>query len=333
MNTNDQRGEQELEEEVREDRRELAEVKKLEEQIEEREEEHEDELRRLQHEGKYHLEMVVNGTPVAVEADPDKPLEAAIVAALEKSHNVGQPPDKWILRDQAGADLERNRTPESYGFPSGTRLFLSLDAGIGGNRGIEQYVDPAVTRAKYEAEIAEYRQFEQRYRRRGWLMLRTEFPIVVVGLAAAHLRPAPIVTGVLLDYTNYDAAPPSVRLVNPFTEEPYTAKDVPTPVLQRRDDLAAAAAAASGSAQQLLYAPLMQAATPEEIPFLCITGVREYHEHPAHSGDAWELHRPAGAGKLCRLLEIIFELGVKPLTYGFNLSLVTQITMQPPAAA
>jgi hypothetical protein len=334
MATDDEARERELEADIRQDHRELAVAEAVEEraeerveQIEERVEALEAELRRLRHEGRYHLEIIVNGTPAAVAGSDDAPLETFIVAALDKTDNIGQPPDKWTLKDEAQAPLDRTRSPESYGFPSGTRLFLSLDAGVGGVRGAEQFVDPAVSKAKFEAEVAEYRALEAAYRLRGWILLRAEFPTAVVGLAAAHLRPAPFVTAVSLDYTNYDAVPPSVRLVNPFTEEPYAFKDLPTMLFQFRPEFVAAAAAAG----QIPYARLMQGDTPESIPFLCIPGVREYHQHPAHSGDAWELHRAAGAGKMCRIVEIIYELGVKPIAYG--ISLITQVQMMAPTAA
>jgi hypothetical protein len=71
--------------------------------------------------------------------------------------------------------------------------------------------------------------------------------------------------------------------------------------------------------------PLMQSYGPEEVPFLCLAGVREYHEHPGHSGDAWELHRAAGAGRLARILEIIDTYGIRPLG-GYNINLVPQIS-------
>jgi hypothetical protein len=79
--------------------------------------------------------------------------------------------------------------------------------------------------------------------------------------------------------------------------------------------------------------PFMQAYGPDEVPFLCLAGVREYHEHPGHSGDIWEFHRISGAGRLVRLLEIIHRYGVEPLQ-GFNVQLVPQISLkygQPPA--
>jgi hypothetical protein len=80
-----------------------------------------------------------------------------------------------------------------------------------------QYTDPSVSRLKFEREIAEYRSLGGQYRSLGWLLVEAEFPRVLVALAAAKLNPAPVVMGVAFDYTNYDAAPPSVKIVNPFT--------------------------------------------------------------------------------------------------------------------
>ena len=71
--------------------------------------------------------------------------------------------------------------------------------------------------------------------------------------------------------------------------------------------------------------PYMQAHHPDEIPFLCLAGVREYHDHPAHSGDVWELHRRGGAGRLVRLLEIVDRYGLSPIA-GLNVQLVPQVS-------
>ena len=72
--------------------------------------------------------------------------------------------------------------------------------------------------------------------------------------------------------------------------------------------------------------PLMQAYGPDDIPFLCLAGVREYHDHPAHSGDVWELHRASGAGRMVRLIEIIHRFGIEPII-GFGVQLVPQIRL------
>jgi hypothetical protein len=189
-----------------------------------------------------------------------------------------------------------------------------------------QFVDPQVSRAKFDRELAEYWQLEADYRRRGWLLIRAEFPLVLVVLAAPQLAPPAIVTGVAFDYTNYDMLPPSVRLVDSFTGEPYMANELPTylkraveaggpPIPNLQLPLGA-------QARLISQQPLMQWYGPEDIPFLCIAGVREYHEHPGHSGDAWELHRRSGAGRLVRLLETIAKYGVQPISE-------YQISLQP----
>ena len=77
---------------------------------------------------------------------------------------------------------------------------------------------------------------------------------------------------------------------------------------------------------------LMQAHSPEDLPFLCIAGVKEYHDHPGHSGDPWELHRSAGEGRLVRLLEVISKYGLDPVT-AFHVNLVPQVSFsfsEPP---
>jgi hypothetical protein len=165
----------------------------------------------------------------------------------------------------------------------------------------EQFADPTVSK--------------------GWLLLEAKFPTVVVVLAAAHLRPPAIVVGVRFDYTSYDALPPSVRLINPFTREPYTFQELPTQLLRALPPQTVELPGAPAGLQVQGAQPLMQAHNPEDIPFLCVAGTREYHNHPAHSGDAWELHRMTGAGRLVRLLELIHTYGVGSIRgYGVQLT-------------
>ena len=68
----------------------------------------------------------------------------------------------------------------------------------------------------------------------------------------------------------------------------------------------------------------MQAYGQDDIPFLCLAGVREYHEHPAHSGDHWELHRPSGTGRLIRLIEIISKYGLETID-GLSVQIIPKI--------
>jgi hypothetical protein len=191
---------------------------------------------------------------------------------------------------------------------------------------VSQFVDPSVSESKFEAEVEDYRRLDSEFRSRGWFLLEAKFPIVQVLLAAPQLKPAAIVTAVRFDYSNYDAEPPSVRLVDPFSGEPYLAKDLPTS-LNRSVGMKQALAIPGfpgGAVRLNQLQPLMQAAAPDDVPFLCIAGVREYHGHPAHSGDSWELHRSSGAGRLVRLLDVINRYGVEPIR-AYNVQLVPQV--------
>ena len=81
-----------------------------------------------------------------------------------------------------------------------------------------------------------------------------------------------------------------------------------------------------GKAQLDTAQDLMQAHSPEDLPFLCIPGVKEYHDHPGHSGDPWEIHRSAGEGRLVRLLDVISKYGLEPVK-DFHVNLTPQVTL------
>lgn len=189
-----------------------------------------------------------------------------------------------------------------------------------------QFADPTVSRTKFDRELSEYRALADEYRQRGWFLVHAEFPRVVVAFATAQVKPAAVIVAAAFDFTNYDAVPPSVRLVNPFTDEPYQLKNLPTHLNRALPPQLIPLPGANDGAHLTVDAaqPYMQAHSPDAIPFLCVAGVREYHEHPAHSGDVWELHRAAGAGRLVRLLEIIHRYGVAPMV-GYNVQLVPQV--------
>lgn len=191
-----------------------------------------------------------------------------------------------------------------------------------------QSVDPAVSRNKFDREIADFRSLAEQYGARGWFLAEADFPRAFVVLAAPQLSPPPVVTAVSFDYTDYDLRPPSVRLVNPFTREPWTGGKLPTTLRRRVEappvSIPGLQLPPGVAAPKILQEQSLIQAYPDGVPFLCIAGVREYHDHPAHSGDAWELHRPAGAGRLIRILEVIGTYGLRPLT-GYNVNLTPQI--------
>ena len=198
---------------------------------------------------------------------------------------------------------------------------------------IEQYVDPAVSRAKFECEIADYLSLEADYRARGWFLVKANWPTAVVVLASSKTTPPAIVAAVQFDYTNYDAEPPSVRLVDPFSGRLLQNKELPIRLPRMVPGPEIPSPVPGGPKLQLNTAQdLMQAHSPEDLPFLCIAGVKEYHDHPGHSGDPWELHRSAGEGRLVRLLDVISKYGLDTVT-GFQVNLVPQVAFgvsEPP---
>jgi hypothetical protein len=279
---------------------------------------------------KLDLVIVVNGHPTTVDVEPNALLRSVIPKALEQTGNQGQPPENWELRDANGVVLDIAKKVRDFGFAIGTKLFLNLKAGVGGGQAatVPQFVDPAVSRTKFDDELADVNALAHEYRQRGWFLLEADFPRVVVLLATPRLTPAAVICAVAFDYSNYDAVPPSVKLVHPFTLEPYQAKDLPTSLNKSLPAQTVALPGGGPANLQLMGAqPLMQFHSPEEVPFLCLAGVREYHDHPGHSGDLWELHRAAGAGRLVRLLEIIDRYGVEPIN-GYSVNLVPQVGLQ-----
>ena len=197
----------------------------------------------------------------------------------------------------------------------------------------EQYVDPAVSRAKFECEIADYLSFEADYRARGWFLVKANWPTAIVVLASSKTSPPSVVAAVQFDYTNYDAEPPSVRFIDPFSGRLLLEKELPIRLPRMIPGPEIRSPAPGVPNLQLNSAlPLMQAHSPEDLPFLCIAGVKEYHNHPGHSGDPWELHRSAGEGRLVRLLEVISKYGLDTVT-GFHVNLAPQVTFsvsEPP---
>lgn len=193
---------------------------------------------------------------------------------------------------------------------------------------LAQSADPAVSRGKFACEIADFRSLAEQYGARGWFLAEACFPRAFVVLAAPQLSPPPLITGVLFDYTDYDLQPPSVRLVNAFTREPWAGDKLPTTLRRRVEgppvQIQGLQLPPGVAGPMIMQEQSLIQAYPDGVPFLCIAGVREYHDHPAHSGDAWELHRPAGAGRLVRILEVIDTYGLRPLT-GYNVNLTPQI--------
>jgi Predicted metal binding domain len=95
---------------------------------------------------------------------------------------------------------------------------------------------------------------------------------------------------VRLDFTNYDVWPPAVEFIDPLTGE-YA-----PPFVQ--------ALVESGEGAHNL---VVDSHPETNRPFFCIPGIRQYHDHPQHSGDSWLLHRVAGEGTLATICDRIWR--------------------------
>lgn len=188
------------------------------------------------------------------------------------------------------------------------------------------YTDPAVVRRKVERELKDFVARIDHYRSRGIWILEYRFPELLVAFATPNIKPYALVPyAVLMDLSNYDVEPPSLRFVNPFTREPLRRREIPTnlqrlklpgnplqfpAIMFNPQQPGAMLALAPG----VLSQDLLQAWTPEDDePFVCLQGVREYHDNPGHTGDPWWLHRGKGMGGICRLLDLLSKYGTEAM--------------------
>lgn len=183
------------------------------------------------------------------------------------------------------------------------------------------FVDPSVSRTKFDREIATWRKLSVEHGKRGIFLIDAEFPDVFVGFAAPHLRPPSVVFGVALNFDNYDLWPPSVRFRDPFTRQPYTKENLP--LFLPRPVMPEGADAAPGMQIQVQIPPAVMFRDGRGDAFFCAEGVREYHDHPAHSGNPWLMHRGRGKGTLFHILDKLHEFGIAILK-GHNFGILIQ---------
>jgi len=80
-----------------------------------------------------------------------------------------------------------------------------------------------------------------------------------------------------LDLSNYDLDPPSLEFRDPWSDKPLEYTTMFRALQFDRDRRG-----------QIV---LLDDHPATHKPFLCVRGIREYHEHPQHSGDEWLLYR------------------------------------------
>ena len=179
---------------------------------------------------------------------------------------------------------------------------------------MSQVVDPSVSLAKFNREVRKLKAPSGTLAR-GWLLLRAEFPIIEIGFAAVKLQPPIIALAARFDFTDYDVRPLSVRFIDPFKGE-VLAKEQLVSKMLRLDPAIPPEMAAHMRAGSIPWPPdsaeIIQG-YPGDLAFLCLPGVREYHDNSAHSGDPWELHRATGEGSVLQIAEKIWQYGADPI--------------------
>jgi hypothetical protein len=156
-------------------------------------------------------------------------------------------------------------------------------------------VHPRVSRALFERERAVFVREGELLRRQGCVLLRVEFPTIDALIVPTQtlqfgrnvgqqMFVEPMLTlsaravGLRMSLEDYDIRPPSISLHDAVSWEPLAFAAIPEAL---HDDV--------GQAYKVVHDkhPLT------DRPFVCMRGVREYHEHPQHTGDDWMLYRRA----------------------------------------
>jgi hypothetical protein len=167
-------------------------------------------------------------------------------------------------------------------------------------------IDTEVCRRKFTREVARLVQQRASLEGRGIFMLAGPvFPFVeFVLVPRAPLRvllPAPVAGQIVLpagsvavaiaevpslsarafrarfDLTDFDLRAPSLEFFDHWSNKPLDFNTMFRALEYERDRLA--------------HNVLLDNHPTTHKPFLCLRGVREYHEHPQHSGDEWLIYR------------------------------------------
>jgi hypothetical protein len=152
---------------------------------------------------------------------------------------------------------------------------------------LEILIDPKISRIKFEKEIESLMLIKHILRKKGWIIECVEFPIVRVTFLTAKVQPPIAQVTVELNYANYNILPPSVKFLNPVTFDPIIITG-----LQIVD----------GNSNNIVLQPHPKT----KLAFFCMAGVQEYHSHPQHDGDSWDIYRYSEKDSLFYILDKIW---------------------------
>lgn len=77
--------------------------------------------------------FVIQGQSFDVDVNPNQPVKAGVVKALQQAGVPGQP-NEWTVRTESGQQLDQNKSFEDQGITSPTKLLLNKGPGRGGLR-------------------------------------------------------------------------------------------------------------------------------------------------------------------------------------------------------
>lgn len=182
-------------------------------------------------------------------------------------------------------------------------------------------VDPGISTAKLDRELADWHANRNVYRRRGWWLIDRDGLTVEVAFARTvpfgqgPLTVVPV--AVRFNFDNYDLLPPSVEFIDPVTG---------ASALPRADAIDYQVEPPNNA--------LVGGHPATGRPFLCLPGIREYHTHPTHSGDDWLLYRSRGDGRLAVICERIHARMVATVQgVGAQISVMVSLQQGPAEAA
>ena len=82
--------------------------------------------------GCFAITASVNTQRLEMEVRPEERLETVRARALEETHNVARPPEKWDVKTEADTILDVHLTVAQAGIVVGALIFISLQAGAAG---------------------------------------------------------------------------------------------------------------------------------------------------------------------------------------------------------
>lgn len=173
---------------------------------------------------------------------------------------------------------------------------------------IQQQVDPMVSRSKFDRELSVFMQVKDYNMQRGVVLIDAKFPFIKLAFYTYRIKPLILAFAVKLDFTNYDLEPPSLRFIDFLTGYDLTHPELHIQLMRFQ-----MVPLGNGNSVCQPVQDLIQSHKPKNIPFVCLPGIKEYHNHPAHSNDSWLSRRGKGEGTLGFIIDQLHKYGTEPL--------------------